>query len=101
MRTGISGSPLYLTPAVKDGEVYYIPTLFSGPKKDHGDVAGVTDANGRFAFTNVPAGIYYLAINAPYDWILAFESVEAPSPLQIVVEAGDQLDLGLLSVPWP
>ena len=41
-------------------------------------------------------GIYYLAINAPYDWILAFESVEAPSPLQIVVEAGDQLDLGLL-----
>jgi hypothetical protein len=101
VKTVIPGTPIYLTPAVKDGDVYYIPTLFSGPKKEHGDVVGVTDASGRFAFTNVPAGVYYLATNAPYDWILAFESVEAASPLQIVVEEGDQLDLGLLYVPWP
>lgn len=97
----IIGTVFYLTPAVKDGDRYLAPTIYVGPKAENGDVSSQTEITGQFSVANIPPGVYYLAVWAPYDWILAFPDQNAQSPLQISLEAGDQLDLGALFVPWP
>ena len=97
----IPGTVYYLTPAVKDGDNFLAPTIYVGPKEENGDISSSTEMSGQFSMTNVPPGVYYLAVWAPYDWILAFPDQSAQSPLQIKVEAGDQRDLGALFVPWP
>ncbi|MCB9140782.1 MAG: hypothetical protein H6646_00775 [Anaerolineales bacterium] len=97
----IVGTVFYLTPAVQDGDKFLAPTIYVGPKEENGDVSSQTEITGQFSVANIPPGVYYLAVWAPYDWILAFPDQNAQSPLQITVEAGDQLDLGALFVPWP
>jgi len=101
MNSVIRGTVFYLTPAIEVEGRLVPPTLYSGPQEENGDVAGTSDDYGRFAIDSVPPGVYYLAVWAPYDWILAFESQDASTPLQIQVEAGDQLDLNQLYVSWP
>lgn len=97
----IPGTAFYLTPAIEVEGQLVPPTLYSGPKEANGDVGSSTDNYGRFDLDNVPPGTYYLAVFAPYDWILAFESQEATMPLKIEVKEGDQLDLDILWVSWP
>ena len=97
----IVGTVFYLTPAIQDGDKFLAPTLYVGPKVENGDVTSQTAITGQFSVANIPPGVYYLAVWAPYDWILAFPDQNAQSPLQLRVEAGDQLDLGALFVPWP
>lgn len=97
----IVGTVFYLTPAIQDGDRFLAPTIYVGPKVENGDVTSQTAITGQFSVANIPPGVYYLAVWAPYDWILAFPDQNAQSPLQIRVDAGDQLDLGALFVPWP
>jgi hypothetical protein len=97
----IPGTAFYLTPAIESEGTYTPPTLYSGPKEANGDVGSFSDDYGRFAIDDVPPGVYYLAVFAPYDWILAFESQDARMPLQIQLEEGEQLDLELLWLSWP
>lgn len=97
----IYGTQFYLTPAdVVDG-VSVPPSVYFGPVEENGDINGFTDEQGRLLLDSVPPGDYYLAVWTVYDWPLAFGRADAVMPLQINVEAGDQIDLGLLLVNWP
>jgi hypothetical protein len=97
----IYGTQFYLTPAdVVDG-VSMPPSVYFGPVEENGDINGFTDEQGRLLLDSVPPGDYYLAVWTVYDWPLAFGRADAVMPLLISVEAGDQIDLGLLLVNWP
>jgi hypothetical protein len=100
----IPGTFYYLTLAEKLGDRYVPPSVYTNPDPAKGDVASQTDMAGRFVLTDVEPGIYYLAVFAPYDWLLAYpnnEAIAARQPQQIELKPDQALDLGLLYVPWP
>jgi hypothetical protein len=95
----IPGTLFYLTPAM--GESDLPPGVYVGPQEENGDVSGMSDINGRFVLNNVPEGKYYLAVWAPYNWILAVESAGSSSPRLFTLRSGQQEDLGLVYLSWP
>ena len=90
----------YLTPAVGK-EKRNPPSIFVGPRKEHGDIQGMSDAQGRIFLNNIPPGNYYLAVWAPYNWILAVESESDPTPRLIVLEPNQRANLGIIYLSWP
>jgi hypothetical protein len=93
-----------MTPAV--GENSDTPpsessAIYTGPSEENGDIRGVTDADGIFTFTDVPPGHYFLIVWAPYTWVLATESDVDFAPYRITVETNQQINLGVVNVPWP
>ena len=96
----IPGTVFYLTtPVIIDGEAM-LPILL-GPKKEMGDVQGVSDQSGGFVVNNIPPGDYYLLVWAPYNWVLAETSSETHSPLLVRLVADRAEDLGTILFPWP
>ncbi|MFC2023749.1 carboxypeptidase-like regulatory domain-containing protein [Chloroflexota bacterium] len=95
----IPGTTFYLTPAL--GEDKRPPNVLSGAQTEAGDIRGTSDDEGWIALDNVPPGDYYLAVWAPYDWLIAGNSEVDLTPRLITVEAGQQLDLDVLHVEWP
>mgnify|MGYP001133039745 CR=1 FL=1 len=90
----------YLTSAV--GETKQDPpSVFVGPREEQGDIQGMSDTEGRIFLNNIPPGNYYLAVWAPYNWILVVESATDPTPRLIVVEPNQQEDLGTGYLSWP
>ncbi len=94
----IPGTTFFLTSATGE-EGADPPSVFTGAST--GDIVGTSGPNGEFAFDAVPPGRYYLAVWAPYDWILAVQSETDNTPRLIEVKAGERLDLGRVDVPWP
>ncbi|NIV28437.1 MAG: hypothetical protein GWN58_02645, partial [Anaerolineae bacterium] len=97
----VPGTVCYLTPAKGDAEQPRPPAVFSGPQAEAGDVSGTSDEGGWIALNNIPPGNYYLAVWAPYNWIIADESDVDRTPRLITLEAGQQLDLGQIYLSWP
>jgi hypothetical protein len=96
----IPGTVFYLTRAIDDNGARP-PSVLSGYHADRGDVRGTSGDHGELVLDAVPPGRYYLAVWAPYNWILAVESETDDTPRLIEVEAGQRLDLGRVDVPWP
>ncbi len=90
----------YLTPAI-GGENTGPPALLVGPRGESRDTHGLSDAQGRIALNNIPPGNYYLAVWAPYNWILAVESDTNMTPRLIMLKSNQRLNLGIVYVPWP
>ena len=90
----------YLTPAVGEGK-QDPPHVFVGPREEQGDIQGMSDTQGRIFLNNVPPGSYYLAVWAPYNWILAVESATDPTPRLIVLEPNQRENLGTVYLSWP
>lgn len=95
----IPGTAFYVTPAV--GDTNEPPPYLLGPRVESGDVRGVSDNMGRFVLNNVPPGEYYLAVWAPYNWILAVNSPNDLIPRLLILEADRAYELGIVYVPWP
>ena len=96
----IPGTVFYLTPArgpTKEDP----PRVLVGPSPELGDVRGQSDEQGRFVLTDVPPGNYFLAVWAPYNWVLAHESETDLTPRLIVLEPGKWHDLGRIEMVWP
>jgi hypothetical protein len=96
--------------AIADTSVYLIrgvgperdemPPVWPGPVE--GDVKGRTDAQGWFVITDVPPGVYYVAIWAPLDYVILDEYKESVrQPTALNVQADQVLDLGYLVISWP
>lgn len=96
----IPGTIFYLTPAVGDSGTE-LPIAFYGPHAENGDFGGTTDANGCFEINGITPGNYYIAIWAPYNWLIAEESEANPVPRLITLSADESLPLGYLYVAWP
>jgi hypothetical protein len=96
----IPNTVFYLTPAKKD-ETNRPPSVLTAPRKEEGDIQGKSDSKGRITLNNVPPGKYYLAVWAPYDWILAVETPTKQIPRLITLEPGQRKDLGIVNVAWP
>lgn len=62
--------------------------------------AAVVDEYGRFLFTDVPPGRYVMIVWNSATPVLA-EDPSSGLPLDITLESGQVLDLGLLSEPMP
>ncbi len=77
------------------------PVVLPGPRPELGDIRGVSDDRGRITLNDVPPGRYYLAVWAPYNWILAVESPTNLTPRVIVLEPNQRKVLGIIYVPWP
>jgi hypothetical protein len=95
----IPGTSLYLTP-VQSVDPESQP-LILGPQNDRGDVRGVSDAEGRFVFANIPSGRYFLYVWAPLNWIAATQNPNTEDLFQIVLAPDAVVDLGRVDVPWP
>jgi len=89
----------YLTPGF--GEEKIVPLVLNGPTKEYGDISGFSDESGNISLTNVPPGIYYLIVMAPYNWSIAETADLNQIPLKIIVEADQKLELGILNLSWP
>jgi hypothetical protein len=96
----IPGTLFYLTPGRGEGQ-QELPTVLTGPHEEDGDIAGTSDDKGWIALNDVPPGSYYLAVWAPYNWILATESDVDLTPRLISLEADQRLNLEVIYVPWP
>jgi hypothetical protein len=97
----VPGTQFYLTPADEVNGNFVPPSIYFGPRTEEGDVVGFSTLAGQVLVEDIPPGSYYLAVWTVYDWLLAFESPDAASPLLITVEEGDELNLGMLYVNWP
>ena len=95
----IPGTVFYLTPPREGTDDP--PRVLSGPSREAGDIQGASDNAGQFVLTNVAPGKYYVAVWAPYDWILAVESPTARTPRLITLSPDEQRDLGRVDVAWP
>ena len=96
----IRGTVFYLTPArgpTKEDP----PMVLAGPKAELGDVRGQSDDQGRIVLTDVPPGNYFLAVWAPYNWVLAHESRTDLTPRLIVFQPDKWHDLGRIEMVWP
>lgn len=96
----IRGTVFYLTPArgpTKEDP----PMVLAGPKAELGDVRGQSDDQGRIVLTDVPPGKYFLAVWAPYSWVLAHESRTDLTPRFFVLEPDTEHDLGRIEMVWP
>lgn len=89
----------YLTPA--QGEADQPPRVLVGPREEKGDIQGKSNAEGQITLNNVPAGNYYLAVWAPYNWLLAVESAEDQMPRLIELGPNESKNLGVINVAWP
>lgn len=96
----IPGTPFYLTPGRGEAS-QRPPTVLVDPREEDGDVVGTSDDSGWIALNDVPPGNYYLAVWAPYNWILATESDLDLTPRLIVLEPDQRLNLEVIYVPWP
>jgi len=76
-RVAVSGSRVVLTP---------LPGLPSS-EPPGGEIAGSSDANGRFIFENVPSGAYNVSVTAPGVW--------APASQQCVVAPGGVAEISI------
>lgn len=93
----IPSTVFYLT----EGRANEYPALLFGPSEESGDIRGISDNMGRFVLTNIPPGQYYLAVWAPYNWILAVKSPEDAIPQLFVIEPDQRYNFGIVYVPWP
>jgi len=89
----------YLTPAVGETK-QHPPLVFVGPREEQGDIQGISDTEGQIFLNDIPPGNYFLAVWAPYNWILAAESDTDPTPRLIVLEPDQREDLGTVYVSW-
>ena len=60
----------------------------------------VADKYGRFVFADVPPGHYVIIIWNPLNSIMARDPATG-KPLQILLEAGQTVDVGVLTEPRP
>jgi hypothetical protein len=97
----LPGTVFYLTPAVEEGGTIRPPVVYVGPREEAGDVRGQSGKQGQLIVNNIPPGKYYLAVWAPYDWILVVESETDPTPRLIVLEPDQQANLGIVYISWP
>lgn len=97
---GIPGTTFYLAPALGDDKPHP-PVMYAGPDPDQGHVPGRTGPQGEIDLRDVPPGRYYLAMWAPYDWVLAVVAREDETPLLITIDADICLELGEVWFPWP
>jgi hypothetical protein len=72
-----------------------------GIQEENKDVSGQSDNQGRIVLNNIPPGRYYLAVWAPYNWILAVESASDSTPRLIVLEPDQRVNLGVIYLSWP
>lgn len=96
----IPGTAFYLIPA-GDGDQSEPPPAMMGIREENKDVSGQSDNQGRIVLNNIPPGRYYLAVWAPYNWIVAVESDVNPTPRLIVLEPDQRLNLGVIYLSWP
>lgn len=89
----------YLTPAL--GETDRPPQVLTGPQEEQGDIQGKSGPQGQVALNQIPPGNYYLAVWAPYAWILAVESEEDQTPRLINLDPDQRDNLGTIYVAWP
>ncbi len=97
---GIPGTAYYLAPALGD-DGPYPPVMYAGPDRDQGHLPGTSGPAGEIDLRDVPPGCYYLAMWAPYDWVLAVVSRESDEPLLITIDADACTDLGQIWFSWP
>lgn len=77
-----------------------MPPVWPGPVE--GDVKGRTDKQGWFVISDVPPGVYYVAIWAPLDWFILDEYRDGMrQPTALDVHADQVVDLGYMVVSWP
>jgi len=88
----------YLTPSKEPDTP---PNILVGPRDEEGDVRGTSDDQGRIVLNNIPPGSYYLAVWAPYNWVLAVESETDMTPRSINLQVNQQVNLGVVYLPWP
>lgn len=96
----IPGTAFYLTPAL-GGQDGGPPAVLAGANVDHGDIRGFSDDEGHILVNDIPPGDYYLAVWAPYTWVLASKSAEDPAPMLINLEPDQRLSLGEIQLSWP
>jgi hypothetical protein len=89
----------YLTPA--QGGANQPPRVLVGPREEKGDIQGKSNTEGQITLNNVPAGNYYLAVWAPYNWLLAVESAGDQTPRLIELGPNESKNLGVINVAWP
>ena len=97
---GIPGTTYYLAPALGDDDPHP-PVMYAGPDREQGHVPGTSGAAGEIDLRDVPPGRYYLAIWAPYDWVLAMASSASEEPLLITIEPDTCTELGQTWFSWP
>lgn len=89
----------YMTP-VFDVANLELPSVLAEPDPLKGQILGESDTRGYFELTEIPAGDYYIAVWAPYSWLIVLEP-DHQTPRIIHLEAGDRLALGCLFLAWP
>jgi hypothetical protein len=97
---GIPGTTYYLAPAL-GGEDPHPPVMYAGPDREQGHVPGVSGSRGEIDLRDVAPGRYYLALWAPYDWVLAVRSSASEEPLLITIEPDTCTELGEIWFSWP
>jgi len=98
--SAIPGTRFYLAPALGDKEPRP-PVMYAGPDPKQGHVPGTSGDHGEVDLREVPPGRYYLAMWAPYDWVLAVAARDDETPLLINIESGSCTELGEIWFPWP
>jgi hypothetical protein len=99
--TVIPGTLAYLAPTIEENGQVYPPSGFAGPDEAEGDVRFYTDDYGRINATDVTPGSYVLAVWTVYDYIVVEDPNTPGYPVIFDIKPGDQLNLGLLQLPWP
>jgi hypothetical protein len=94
----IPQTAFYLVPALGESSPYP-PLILLGPRSE--DPQGRSDIRGRIVVNNIQPGTYYLAVWAPYGWILAVQSETESSFLVLNLKPNQRLNLGIIYVPWP
>ena len=97
---GIPGTTYYLAPAL-GAEDPHPPVMYAGPDREQGHVPGVSGSRGEIDLRDVAPGRYYLALWAPYDWVLAVRSSASEEPLLITIEPDTCTELGEIWFSWP
>lgn len=97
----IPGTIFYLTPAKEEDNGPRPPMVLVGPHEDQGDYRGTSGPHGEFTINDIEPGNYYLAVWAPYTWVLAINSPSDFTPRLIQLSPNDQINLGLVYVSWP
>jgi hypothetical protein len=78
-----------------------IPPILIGPQETKGDIKAITDTKGQFVLKDIQPNNYYLIVWAPTYWIPAINSNIDPTPRLIQLQPNQQVQLGVVTVPWP
>ena len=97
----IPGTIFYLTPAKEEDDGPHPPMVLVGPHEDKGDYRGTSGSHGEFIINDIEPGNYYLAVWAPYTWVLAVNSPTDFTPRLIQLSPNTQINLGVVYVSWP